>query len=435
MSEQVPAPLSASPLASQAPTLQAQQDTQGEPFLLPLADDLPVWVSVVLGVALYAVGSAQIIYSNRGVAAWKIAGVEAVYLVALVVLLLTRRLPLSRRWTLLGLAVVLLLGVALGCTFASPLGNIIFDMVPLLLVYQFPWRWSLPSLVAIALLYVVVMVVPARVILHQPVTLPDVAGNLMTMAVVAAITASLRARAVVIQRLRASQAQLRAEMERTAELAAARERARIARDMHDVLAHTLTALSIQAQAARQVLGQRPEQAGQLLDEMAGMLRESIVESRRVVGLLREATQVPGDTGPLGARLLLLAERFAGRTGMQCQLEESGQAHDLNEEQEHALHATLQEALTNAYRHGSAQRVWITLTWQPSAVQLVIRDDGSGQPALTFAGQGGQGLPGMRERAASLGGALSAGPRDGGGFEVRLTMLLALVEADPTRRTV
>jgi signal transduction histidine kinase len=148
----------------------------------------------------------------------------------------------------------------------------------------------------------------------------------------------------------------------------------------------------------------------------------------VVGLLREATQVPGDAGTLGARLLALAERFAERTGMQCALEETGQARELHEAKEQALHFTLQEALTNAYRHGSAQHVWVALAWQAAAVQLWVCDDGNGQPALLFAGQGGQGLRGMRERAESLGGRLNAGPREGGGFEVLLSLPLKSVDA-------
>ena len=409
------------------------QATDDAPFVLSTADDLPIWVTVALGVVLYVIVGAQMIFTIRGVAAWKVVGVEALYLLALVIFTLGRRLPVSRRWVLIELAALLLLAVVLGCTFAFLMSYAIFDVLPLLVVYRFPWRWSLPILGAIAALFAAVMVIPPRFVFHQSVSLSTVIGNLITLAAVASIAGSLRARVVVIQRLRVSQAQLRAEMERAAELAAARERARIARDIHDVLAHSLTVLSIQAQAARQVIAQQPEQAALMLDEMAGMLRESITESRRVVGLLREATQTPGDTGPLGARLLALAERFAERTGMQCALEETGQARELQEAQENALQFALQEALTNAFRHGNAQHVWMTLTWQSSAVALKVRDDGAGQPALAFEGQGGQGLRGMRERAVSLGGTLSAGPGEGVGFEVCLTLPVKIVDANAAGR--
>ncbi len=409
------------------------QATGNASFVLSTVDDLPIWVSVALGVVLYLIAGAQVLFISQGISTWKVVGVEALYLLALVIFILARRLPTSRWGVLLALAAILLLAVVLGCTFAFLMSYVIFEMLPLLVVYRFPWRWSLPMLGFIATLFVAVIVIPQHVLFQQPVSLSTVIGNLGVMAAVAAIAGSLRARVVVIQRLRASQAQLRAEMERAAELAAARERARIARDIHDVLAHSLTVLSIQAQAARQVIGQQPEQAALLLDEMAGMLRESIVESRRVVGLLREATQVEGDTGPLGARLLALAERFAERTGMHCALEETGQACELDEAQENTLQFALQEALTNAYRHGSARHVWMRLTWQPSAVSLKVSDDGVGQPALTFEGQGGQGLRGMRERATALGGTLNAGPHEGGGFEVCLVLPLNKVDVNTAGR--
>src|SRR5262249_40030140 len=149
--------------------------------------------------------------------------------------------------------------------------------LPLMVVYRFPWRWSLPMLGAVAALFIVVIVIPPRFFFHQTVSFSTAIGNLGGLAAVPCIAASLRARGVVIQRLRVSEAQLRAEMKRTAELAAAHERARIARDIHDVLAHSLTVLSIQTQAARQIITRQPEQAALMLDEMAGMLRESIVE--------------------------------------------------------------------------------------------------------------------------------------------------------------
>ncbi len=415
--------------AHQAEGSRGRQTKDGAPFLLSTSDDFPIWVSVALGVVLYIVEGVQVLFMSQSIAAWEIAGVEVLYLLALVIFVLTRRLLLSRRWVLLGLAAVLLLAVVLGWTYAFQMSYTIFEVLPLMVVYRFPWRWSLPILGTAAALFVGVIVIPSRLLFHHPVYLAMVIGNLAVMAAVASIAGSLRARAVVIQRLRASEAQLRTEMERTAELAAARERARIARDIHDVLAHSLTVLSIQAQAARQVIGQQPDQAALMLDEMAGMLRESITESRRVVGLLREATQVHSDTGTLGARLLALAERFAERTGMQCALEETGQACELHEAQENALHFALQEALTNAYRHGSARHVHITLAWQTSTVSLNVCDDGVGQPALTFEGEGGQGLRGMRERATALGGMLSAGPREGNGFAVCVRLPITMVDAN------
>src|SRR5262249_34194463 len=153
-------------------------------------------------------------------------------------------------------------------------------------------------------------------------------------------------------------------------------RARIARDMHDVLAHSLTALSIQTQAARQVIGQDPQRAAGILDDIASLLRESIADSRRLVGLLREAERARVSDSPLGARLLTLADQFAERTGLRCTLVETGSPRPLTAEQESALQHALQEALTNAYRHGGASSVRSALDWQHAAVTLSVADDGA-----------------------------------------------------------
>ena len=406
------------------------------PFLLSSPGETLVWFAVAIGLVLCLINGVQVALHNPNAPLGELVVVEALYVLALAMVVLIRRLPLSRPVLLLLLALVLSLGVALVLGFANVmnanlLGYVIFEIMPLIVVYRLAWRWSLPILGIGALTLVTVIILHSTLQAHSG-NISDVWGNLVILVLVACVAGTLRGRSLLILRLRASQAQLRAEMERTAELATARERARIARDIHDVLAHSLTVLSIQAQAARQVITQQPEQAAEMLDEMAGMLRESIAESRRVVGLLREAAQAPGDTGPLGARLLALAERFAERTGMRCALEETGKARELNEAQENTLQFALQEALTNAYRHGSAQHVWIALNWQSASVSLNVRDDGAGQPALTFEGQGGQGLRGMRERATALGGTLSAAPREGSGFEVCLTLPVKIVDASAAK---
>ncbi len=244
---------------------------------------------------------------------------------------------------------------------------------------------------------------------------------------------SFRSRSQAIAELRAAQAQLRAEMRHTSELAATRERARIARDIHDVLAHSLTVLSVQLQAARQLVRQEPERAAGLLDEMGAMLKESLAESRNVVGLLREApTEATGDEGAypdLRARLLATAERFTERTGLKCDLDEQGAPRELAAEQTEALSFALQEALTNAYRHGAAQHLRARLAWQVHDVTLSMVDDGRAQPAPAEALGSGQGLRGMRERAEALGGAVTAGSQPDGGFSVVMRLPLDVTPED------
>lgn len=232
---------------------------------------------------------------------------------------------------------------------------------------------------------------------------------------------SRRSRYLLISRLEQTQAQLREEMGRTAELAAARERARIARDVHDVLAHSLTVLSVQVQALRQLVRDNPERAAAMLDQMAEVLRESQSESRQIVGLLREAMteEMREGAADIVARLRVTAERFTERTGMRCTLHEHGSPVHLSVQHVEALHFALQEALTNAYRHGRASHAEANLWREKEMVRLTIRDDGTPSPT---SGEGsGNGLRGMRERADALGGMVEAAPREHGGFEVNVTL--------------
>src|SRR5262249_9578014 len=157
-------------------------------------------------------------------------------------------------------------------------------------------------------------VVRALLLQRPPSALTDVWGGVGVLALLAWIAGQQRVRSTLILRLQASQVQLRAQMERAEDLAPARERARIARHRHDALAHSLPVLSIQTQAAREVVTAEPVRARAMLDEIASILRESIAESRRLVGLLREAERTGKQDSALGARLLALADRFSARTG-------------------------------------------------------------------------------------------------------------------------
>jgi signal transduction histidine kinase len=211
--------------------------------------------------------------------------------------------------------------------------------------------------------------------------------------------------------------QLDREMARNANLAVVRERARIARDMHDILAHSLTALSVQLQAARQIAARDPAQTARLLDEMAVTLQQSVAESRQLVQVLHEATAPEAEDSTLAAQLQRIADRFGERTGLRVIFDERGQAHIVSENMAVALRFIVQEALTNAFKHGNARQMVITLEWQDATLSLDMEDDGTPQPAQIAHGDG-HGLQGMRERVEALGGTLSAGPRPGqSGFSV------------------
>ena len=223
--------------------------------------------------------------------------------------------------------------------------------------------------------------------------------------------------------------QLLIELEETrgAELRAAAlaERQRVARDMHDVLAHSLSGLVLQLEGARMLALSDPSDArlAGTIDRAHQLAKSGLDEARRAIGMLR------GDELPGPARLAALARAFQLDTGVPCRFTEAGKRRDLDSAVRLALYRVTQEALTNIRKHACPERVAVSLEYLPDEVRLTVEDfaahaDGSppasaaaDSPATTLTG-GGYGLTGMRERAALLGGTLTAAPT-ARGFQVRL----------------
>ncbi|TDO54740.1 signal transduction histidine kinase [Kribbella sp. VKM Ac-2527] len=199
------------------------------------------------------------------------------------------------------------------------------------------------------------------------------------------------------------------ERERRAEAAraAAEERARVARDMHDILAHAVSLMVVQAEAGPVVVRTDPDKAERSFDAIAEAGRDAMAQLRRLLGVLKadEAQRLPQPT--LGELPALV---HPGAT-----LTETGERRPLTPDTEIAVYRIVQEALTNTVKHARAQHVAVRLSWAPDELELFVTDDGQG-PQATIAG--GHGLVGIRERAAACGGTAEAGPRPEGGFEVR-----------------
>jgi signal transduction histidine kinase len=213
------------------------------------------------------------------------------------------------------------------------------------------------------------------------------------------------------ERAEAMVEELQASRSAVAQSAALAERGRVARDMHDVLAHTLSALSLQLEGARLMArdrGSDPEVV-ESLERAHHLAAGGLAEARDAIGALR------GDAMPGPERLRSLTEGFPG----DARLVVDGTPRALESEARLALYRTAQEALTNVSRHSAADYVEVRLAYEPGGTRLVVRDVGPGAPVAVGPGAGGgYGLTGMRERAELLGGELSAGPtRDG--FEVEL----------------
>ncbi|WP_234320265.1 sensor histidine kinase [Streptomyces sp. SBT349] len=207
------------------------------------------------------------------------------------------------------------------------------------------------------------------------------------------------------------------------ELTARGERARIARELHDVVAHHISMISVQAETARLTTPGMPAQGAERLLAIGDTARTALTEMRRLLGVLREDAGA-GD-GPsrrpqpgLGQLLDLIDENRATGGG-HVRLIVHGPVAALDPGVELTAYRVVQEALTNARRHAVGAAVDVEVGYAPDRLRLRIRDNGPG-PA-SGAGSGGHGLLGMRERLAAVGGELTAGPAPVGGFLVEATV--------------
>ena len=211
--------------------------------------------------------------------------------------------------------------------------------------------------------------------------------------------------------------QLVREQEQQAQLAAAAERARIAREMHDVIAHGLSVMIAQADGASYVVEQSPAQAKSSLEQISATGREALAQMRDLLGLLRPADGDPAGPQPqpdLGDLDGLLDQARSG--GAVVELQRDDDLGPLSALVSLTAYRIVQEGLTNARKHGGAQ-VDVALRRRRGGLQVEVADNGgrTGEP-MAAAGPG-HGLTGMRERVAAVGGSLVAGPEPGGGYRI------------------
>jgi signal transduction histidine kinase len=310
------------------------------------------------------VGGAQVLFSRR----------PSVADLAVVVLLYTLAAYRPRRVSVTGLAVCLV-----GTTVAVA-------------------RWTPDRLSALDTIMV------GSILFAGPALIAWVLGDSMRYR--RAYYASLEDRAARLERERDAQAQI----------AAAAERARIARELHDVVAHNVSVMVVQADGASYALDSEPEKARQALAAIAGTGRQALAEMRRLLGVLRSDD---GETGlaPLpgiGQLAELLQQTRA--TGLAVDFTVEGVPGPLPGGVALAAYRIVQESLTNTRKHGGpSASARVTLRYCEDVLVLSIADDGRGAAAV--ADGAGHGMTGMRERVALYGGTLRAGPRPGGGYQV------------------
>jgi signal transduction histidine kinase len=195
------------------------------------------------------------------------------------------------------------------------------------------------------------------------------------------------------------------------------ERARIARELHDVVAHHISMIAVQAETARLTTPGLPAAGAQRLSAIGDTARAGLTEMRRLLGVLREDTEGAAERQPQPglAQLNDLLDDARDATGAGTRLILNGLPATLDPGVELAAYRIVQEALTNARRHAAGAAVDVELHYTDDALHLRIRDNGPGPPMAAPAA--GNGLLGMRERAAAVGGQLHTGPATGGGFIV------------------
>ena len=228
---------------------------------------------------------------------------------------------------------------------------------------------------------------------------------------------------------------LAAERLRAEEQAVALERLRLARELHDSLAHHVSLMGVQAAAARTLLTRDPAAAARALEQVEESAREAVDELGGVLGVLRGGgamDEAPGE-GIAAAgvdRLGDLVEQ-ARAVGMAVAYTQVGEPVRVAPMTSLAAYRVAQEALTNARKHaGASARADVRLRWLPEVVEIEVSDDGTGT-RRSSAGSTGLGLLGMRERVAALGGTLTAGPRERAGFLVRARLPIGPPSATPT----
>ena len=238
-----------------------------------------------------------------------------------------------------------------------------------------------------------------------------------------------RVRRELVDQLRSEAQQAERSRELTSELAVSDERTRIARELHDVVAHSVSVMVVQAGAGRRVAEAQPERAMEVLTAIEDVGRDALADLRRMVGVLRDQ---PGAEGlapqPSLTDLDELAQRLAA-AGLPVRVEQVGEPRRVPSGLELTAYRIVQEALTNVMKHaGVVCEVVVTVRYGDGALVVEVDDDGRGAAGAAHEQLTSSGLLGMRERVAVFDGRLHVGPRPGGGFRIR-----AVLPIPPERR--
>src|SRR5215213_290556 len=339
------------------------------------------------------------------------------------VLLHTLPLVARRRFPLAVLATTVASGVAFAALFLPP--SFLGPAMPVAVysVAAYGRRWvSLAGLVVAELGLAAVWLTPAML---------ERSTFLLFMGVIAVawvLGHFVGDRQVYAAQLEERTAELERAREELARRAVVEERLRLARELHDVVAHAMSVIAVQSGVGAHVAASRPQEVGKALAAIEATSRAALEELRRLLGVLRQADEPQGDLAPVpGLADLegLLAE--VSKAGLAVKLRVYGTRPPLPAGVDLSAYRIVQEALTNVVKHAGSARAQVVVGYHDQDVTVEVIDDGRG--AVTSASDGrvgtGHGLIGMRERVAAFGGDLEVGPGPDGGFRVAARLPLAV----------
>jgi signal transduction histidine kinase len=318
--------------------------------------------------------------------------------------LATLPMAVRRRWPLQAFAVVLAgtLGtVALGIKETT---ITVATFVLFTVAVQESRRWSLLALAATEAEVVVSFVLVSK------------GDDLLNAAFAALVQLTVWVVGYAVGRHRADLARLQQQSLRRA---LAEQRLEMARELHDVVAHAMSVVAVQAGVGSHLIATRPDQAAKSLSAIEATARAALSETRSLLGVMRDSAQDPaGLTPPPGIGSVSGLVRQLTDAGQPVSLRVEGQQRTLPPTLELSAYRVVQEALTNVVRHaGRSAAAEVVICYDDQGVQVTVTDDGAGQAAARHSPHPGHGLTGMRERVSLLGGDLRAGPRSEGGYQV------------------
>lgn len=261
-------------------------------------------------------------------------------------------------------------------------------------------------------------------VLYESVAVTDVVFVFFVAGLALHLGREVHQRRAHLQELELRAERAEREREERARQAVGEERARIARELHDIVAHQMAVMTVQAEGAARLAGDADPRVAGALKTIRETGHEGLAEMRNIVGILRTGSDPALPLEPSAGldRLQRLAQQM-GAAGLEVELEVKGAPTPLPSVVDLGAYRVVQESLTNTLRHGGpGARALVTIDYRDDTVEVRVSDDGRG--AASGGDGSGQGVIGMRERVVLLGGEFAAGPKPGGGFEVKASIPVA-----------